>query len=91
MNARLLSSRTSRRRWLVLAAGVAGGGLLAACSQAAPAPAPTAKPAAPTAPPEERFKDMHDQLRSVGALKADMDYKAAFNPSFITAAQGAAA
>ena len=52
MNARLLSTRTSRRRWLMLAAGVAGSGLLAACSQAAPAPVPTAKPAAaPTPPP----------------------------------------
>lgn len=39
---------------------------------------------------EERFKDMHDQLRSVGALKADMDYKAAFDAKFIQAAQNAA-
>jgi NitT/TauT family transport system substrate-binding protein len=39
----------------------------------------------------ERFKDIHDQLRSVGALKADLDYMAAFNASFITAAQAAAA
>jgi NitT/TauT family transport system substrate-binding protein len=36
---------------------------------------------------EQRFKDMHDQLRSVAALKADIDYTAAFNASFITAAQ----
>jgi hypothetical protein len=40
---------------------------------------------------EQRFKDMHDQLRSVAALKADLDYKAAFDASFITAAQAAAA
>jgi NitT/TauT family transport system substrate-binding protein len=38
----------------------------------------------------QRFKDMHDQLRTVTALKADLDYKAAFNASFITAAQAAA-
>jgi NitT/TauT family transport system substrate-binding protein len=40
---------------------------------------------------EQRFKDLHDQLRSVAALKADLDYKAAFDASFITAAQAAAA
>jgi NitT/TauT family transport system substrate-binding protein len=39
----------------------------------------------------ERFKDLHDQLRSVDGLKADLDYKAAFDTSFITAAQSAAA
>jgi NitT/TauT family transport system substrate-binding protein len=38
-----------------------------------------------------RFKDLHDQLRSVGGLKADLDYTAAFDPSFITTAQSAAA
>jgi NitT/TauT family transport system substrate-binding protein len=38
---------------------------------------------------EQRFHDTHDQLRSVGLLKADMDYKAAFNSTFIDAAQNA--
>jgi NitT/TauT family transport system substrate-binding protein len=38
---------------------------------------------------EQRFKDLHDQLRTVGLLKADIDYKAAFNSSFIDAAQRA--
>jgi NitT/TauT family transport system substrate-binding protein len=38
---------------------------------------------------EQRFHDVHDQLRSVGLLKADIDYKAAFNSTFIDAAQNA--
>ncbi|HEV7665560.1 MAG TPA: hypothetical protein VGQ62_18660, partial [Chloroflexota bacterium] len=38
-----------------------------------------------------RFKDLHEQLRSVGGLKADLDYTTAFDPSFITSAQTAAA
>jgi iron(III) transport system substrate-binding protein len=44
---------TTRRRFLYLLGLASGGGLLAACSQAAPAPSPTAapKPAAPTAAP----------------------------------------
>jgi NitT/TauT family transport system substrate-binding protein len=40
---------------------------------------------------EQRFHDLHDALRGVNLLKADIDYKAAFNASFITAAQRAAA
>jgi NitT/TauT family transport system substrate-binding protein len=38
---------------------------------------------------EQRFHDTHDQLRSVGLLKSDIDYKAAFNSTFIDAAQNA--
>ena len=38
----------------------------------------------------QRFKEMHDGLRSVGLLKADIDYKAAVNTTFIDAAQAAA-
>lgn len=38
---------------------------------------------------EDRFHELHDELRSVGGLKADLDYKAAFDVSFITAAQAA--
>jgi NitT/TauT family transport system substrate-binding protein len=38
---------------------------------------------------EQRWHDLHDDLRQVGVLKADIDYKAAFNSSFIDAAQKA--
>jgi NitT/TauT family transport system substrate-binding protein len=40
---------------------------------------------------ELRFKELHDQLRGVGILKADIDYKAAFNSTFVSAAQSASA
>jgi NitT/TauT family transport system substrate-binding protein len=39
---------------------------------------------------EPRFKELHDQLRDVGILKADIDYKAVFNSTFINAAVSAA-
>jgi len=39
----------------------------------------------------QRFHDLHDELRSVGLLKADIDYNAAFNSTFIDAAQHAGA
>jgi NitT/TauT family transport system substrate-binding protein len=38
---------------------------------------------------EQRFHDLHDALRGVGLLKADIDYKAAFNATFIDAAHRA--
>ncbi len=38
---------------------------------------------------EQRFHDLHDELRAVGLLKADIDYKAAFNASFGDVAQRA--
>jgi NitT/TauT family transport system substrate-binding protein len=39
---------------------------------------------------QQRFKDLHDQLREVKMLKADLDYNAAFNATFVMAAQSAA-
>jgi NitT/TauT family transport system substrate-binding protein len=38
---------------------------------------------------DQRFKELHDELREVGVLKKDLDYKAAFNATFIEAAQRA--
>jgi NitT/TauT family transport system substrate-binding protein len=40
---------------------------------------------------EQRFKELHDQLRSVEMLKTDLDYRAAFNATFVDAARSAAA
>jgi NitT/TauT family transport system substrate-binding protein len=39
---------------------------------------------------EQRFKELHDQLRGVGILKSDIDYKSVFNSTFIDAAVSAA-
>jgi NitT/TauT family transport system substrate-binding protein len=39
---------------------------------------------------EQRFKELHDQLRDVNILKANVDYKAVYNSSFIETAQSAA-
>jgi NitT/TauT family transport system substrate-binding protein len=38
---------------------------------------------------EQRFKELHDQMREVGVLKKDLDVKTAFNSSFIETAQKA--
>jgi len=32
---------------------------------------------------EERWKTLHDQMREVGVLKKDVDYKAAFSSRFV--------
>ena len=39
---------------------------------------------------QQRFKDLHDELRAVNMLKADLDYNAAFDATFVMAAQSAA-
>ncbi len=38
---------------------------------------------------EQRFKELHDQMREVGVLKQDQDVKKAFDARFIDAAQKA--
>jgi NitT/TauT family transport system substrate-binding protein len=51
---------------------------------------PTSDPKAIGTLTQQRFKDLHDQLREVNMLKADLDYNAAFDGSFVTAAHNAA-
>jgi NitT/TauT family transport system substrate-binding protein len=38
---------------------------------------------------DDRYKDLYDQIRTVGVLKQDLDYKAGFDASFITNAHAA--
>jgi hypothetical protein len=52
---------------------------------------PTNDPKAIGTLSQQRFKDLHDQLRTVGLLKSDIDYNSAFNATFIDAAQRASA
>lgn len=51
---------------------------------------PTKDPKAIGTMTEARWKELHDQMRGVGVLKSDIDYKATFNSTFINNALAAA-